>query len=71
MKKHVDRRCFLVVYVDLFRVFSFIVEWIEKLQQQHEGGKVTSIASTGQDGPYQKFILPEVRDWKMRLVVVV
>ena len=31
--------------------------------------KETVIQSSGQDGSYQKFIIPEVGPWKMRLVI--
>ena len=31
--------------------------------------KETIIQSSGVDGPYQKFIIPEVEPWQMRLVI--
>jgi len=31
--------------------------------------KETTIYSSGQDGSYQKFVVPEVGPWQMRLVV--
>uniref|UniRef100_UPI003561FAAC hypothetical protein n=1 Tax=Mariniphaga sediminis TaxID=1628158 RepID=UPI003561FAAC len=30
----------------------------------------TVIRSSGEDGPYQKFVIPEVDPWQMRLVVL-
>ena len=31
--------------------------------------KATTVESSGADGPYRRFVLPEIEDWELRLIV--